>query len=393
MSIKLSIISGKGGCGKTTLALSLSQMLSMAGLNVLLIDCDTSTHGASYFFENVLKKKSRILTVADLFSDGSLSAIKQKKPIGVKKNIDFIPSSVYLSDDSNNDFDVEIDELVLEPFFKNYDAVIFDCQSGYTHLMKNIVRISDKNLMVLELDAVSTSATRALISQLGTLLGSANTYQVFNKMTGEDFEVYKYVTHGTFFRNLTPIKYDLSIRKAFAFNSLPRIDIEPTDFSNAIFQLAYELFLEIRNKLIKIIVERKEKIRKELILEYEYLFESKKNSFKYFLKKNIHKVLMVILGAVFAICFSILGFTFEYEEIISSIAYFLVGVASGLTFYKFLELIDELEELKSPEVDEKILEIEQKIETIEVFIEENQNFTEDEVDSYNYEDVRSYIEY
>ena len=43
-------MSGKGGSGKTTLSLTMAYMLSSCNLNVLLVDCDLSTNGATFFF-------------------------------------------------------------------------------------------------------------------------------------------------------------------------------------------------------------------------------------------------------------------------------------------------------------------------------------------------------
>lgn len=43
MSKVLALLSGKGGSGKTTLALSIASMLSNCCLKVLLVDCDLST--------------------------------------------------------------------------------------------------------------------------------------------------------------------------------------------------------------------------------------------------------------------------------------------------------------------------------------------------------------
>ena len=54
MSIILSLLSGKGGSGKTTMALSMSVLLSECGVKTLLIDCDLTTNGATYFYEDDL---------------------------------------------------------------------------------------------------------------------------------------------------------------------------------------------------------------------------------------------------------------------------------------------------------------------------------------------------
>lgn len=61
MSKVLALLSGKGGSGKTTLALSIASMLSNCCLKVLLVDCDLSTNGATYFYEGKLSEKNNDL--------------------------------------------------------------------------------------------------------------------------------------------------------------------------------------------------------------------------------------------------------------------------------------------------------------------------------------------
>ncbi len=44
--IFLTVLSGKGGSGKTVLSLSFAKVLSEIGLKVLFVDLDTATHGS-----------------------------------------------------------------------------------------------------------------------------------------------------------------------------------------------------------------------------------------------------------------------------------------------------------------------------------------------------------
>ena len=46
----ISVLSGKGGAGKTVLSLSMARVLAEAGLRCLVVDCDIATYGATYFF-------------------------------------------------------------------------------------------------------------------------------------------------------------------------------------------------------------------------------------------------------------------------------------------------------------------------------------------------------
>ena len=88
MSKILALLSGKGGSGKTTLALSMSSMLSKCGIRVLLVDCDLSTNGATYFYEDRLPEHNRntISFYNIIFGIGD-----QEGAINIDKNMDFIP--------------------------------------------------------------------------------------------------------------------------------------------------------------------------------------------------------------------------------------------------------------------------------------------------------------
>src|SRR4051794_22785200 len=94
--IVIVLLSGKGGSGKTVLALSMSRVLTEAGLKVLLVDCDASTHGATYFFESELEDRSGggIANLADF----AIGVEKDHDAIQTKLGFDFIPSTVDPSD-------------------------------------------------------------------------------------------------------------------------------------------------------------------------------------------------------------------------------------------------------------------------------------------------------
>lgn len=53
MSTAIAFLSGKGGSGKTTLALSMADLMSKCKIKTLLIDCDLSTNGATYFSNRI----------------------------------------------------------------------------------------------------------------------------------------------------------------------------------------------------------------------------------------------------------------------------------------------------------------------------------------------------
>lgn len=47
----ISLISAKGGMGKTSIAVNIAHAATEIGLKVLLIDCDLRTMGATYFYK------------------------------------------------------------------------------------------------------------------------------------------------------------------------------------------------------------------------------------------------------------------------------------------------------------------------------------------------------
>ena len=86
MSKVLALLSGKGGSGKTTLALSIATLLSNSGIRVLLVDCDLNTNGATYFFEDKLDAKNENLVSLSLLVS---SKEQEGEYLRINENMDF----------------------------------------------------------------------------------------------------------------------------------------------------------------------------------------------------------------------------------------------------------------------------------------------------------------
>lgn len=276
MSIVFTLISGKGGSGKTTIGLAIAKLLSKCEKKVLLVDCDTSTHGATYFFESALYNDDidDISTIMDFFKPNH--TLVQIKPIKNVSDIDFIPSVKRILSE-NNDFKIECEYTYHNfkkiPFVHQYDLIIFDCQAGYTDLTKSLIKISDVCLFVLEADAVSASAMRALYTQLSSELtrSSLNAYQILNKLSKSELTIYSNIKYGTFFTNLKPVLFDWSVRNSFQENMIPLINENNPSFTSDICNLTRNLFPTF----------------KEEILNYEI---NVKNKFLSEEKKKLHKI-------------------------------------------------------------------------------------------------------
>ena len=108
---------------------------------------------------------------------------------------------------------------------ERYDVILFDCQAGYTELLPMLLPLMDVDLFVLEADSISASAMRSLHLKIGNSLGNARLYQIFNKATPEEFEIYSKIV-GTFFTNIGTLLFDWKIRQAFSRSQIP--DLENT---------------------------------------------------------------------------------------------------------------------------------------------------------------------
>ncbi|MDR0919591.1 MAG: AAA family ATPase [Oscillospiraceae bacterium] len=212
----LALLSGKGGSGKSTLAVLIAEKLACNGKKVLLVDCDFGTHGMTYFFEEKLVDKDKYLSLIDIFG----GEYKSKEILNVSENIDFMPSSVHfpvsLPIEGNNK--CKFEEFLNWLKTLKYDIVIFDLQAGYSEIANIITSFSDKNLMVLEFDAVSASALRVLYSQLQKQLKKENTFQVYNKVSQVEHSLVLQMPKEILFRNLKPILFSWGIRQAAMLN-------------------------------------------------------------------------------------------------------------------------------------------------------------------------------
>lgn len=242
----LTLLSGKGGSGKTVLALSISKILHEAGLKVLLVDYDTATHGATYFFETELHDK--VLTLLDLLSQRNY----QNKPLKTKSGFDFIPSTSKpeLSNFTGNEPELESPgNFLFSSLLGDYDIIILDCQAGYTKLVKAATELSHYKLIVLEPDAVSSSALRVLHLQIGASLGRTNTWQIFNKLTEDERPIFEKVYGGTLFTNLPPVPFDWQVRAAFATAEIPSVISKTSAFGLGVIRSLKIIFKNYKNQL------------------------------------------------------------------------------------------------------------------------------------------------
>ena len=339
MAKSLAILSGKGGSGKTTLALSLSQLMAFCKKKVLLIDCDMSTHGATYFFEEDLDKdKDKYANYSSLVINNCSTVQNGITNIFSKKTYASSPFDVILSierlDDNKRLYDTVIyDEIIVKVFEKldeKYDVILFDCQAGYCKITEQVLSLAEKSLIVLEPDLVSIQAVRTLYRQLGEIMDRKKTLQVFNKVVESERKIYADLpAHSTIFTNLKALSFNWLVRAAFSDSKIPDVNNDNLPFANEICELAISLFPKYEYDIQQYLLRIKDELR-TLLLNQKMQIEAKIKK----TKRPENYLLLVISSLLFIIpiFFRNKNYINDYTLlifIITAIPIFLISVLSA----------------------------------------------------------------
>lgn len=244
MAKTIALLSGKGGSGKTTIALSMASLLAKCKIKTVLIDCDFSTNGASFFYESKLTPNN-YLSFFDVMTNDNCN----KDLITINPNLSFIPSFSNLSNAilSSCTFSEEDDNRIknlISNLSKRFDICIFDCQAGYTDLLSYLLPNINETLFVMEADAISSAAIRTLHLKIGEKLNNYKSYQIFNKATPEEYDIYNKISGGTFFTNIETVLFDWKIRKAFALSEIPDLDNTSSRYGMQLLNICKVLYKE-----------------------------------------------------------------------------------------------------------------------------------------------------
>ena len=186
MAETIALLSGKGGSGKTSLALSIASLLSRLKIKVLLVDSDLSTNGATYFFESRLAQKNDAIdSFFSVFierSEKTYSRIQADRIsntlslnfVKINEYMDFMPSITKINSnsivaDERKSLKSDYIRCLFDLLRTQYDVIIFDCQAGYSSSLDIFLPYVDANLVVMETDAISSAAIRALYLKVGHL--------------------------------------------------------------------------------------------------------------------------------------------------------------------------------------------------------------------------------
>jgi len=323
----VSLVSGKGGSGKTSITIALAYILKEVGLDVLIVDFDFSTNGASYFFKYSIKSKKKVNGLEGILKhksntnekNESYSSLIEENTFVVENGFSFIPSRINFDTDLNVAENISSYSNKLEAIAKEicknasskYDIVLFDNQAGANNTSKISSRVSQKVVIVSELDPISNDAVDSLLIQIGDSFPSYRRHLI-NKLHIDESKEYKDIdVLFQSFNRLPPLPFDLKIRAAFSSRKIPLSNSTISTFSVALLNTIKSLFPEFEeniysyeNKIRSKYDQFKEKMdelidrRNKLIEELETKKSSKNSIFGNYLQ------IIGFIGSITAITIS-----------------------------------------------------------------------------------------
>lgn len=148
MSVIFTIVSGKGGVGKTTITANLGVELSKLGKKVLIVDADIGNSSLGIHFG----LEQAPFTLADLLSGKK----DVKKAIyRTPEGVEIMPSSLSLREFLKSNIDLLPN--IIEKVRDNYDVILVDSPPGINKNSLVTLKVADEILVVTTPDLPSVS--------------------------------------------------------------------------------------------------------------------------------------------------------------------------------------------------------------------------------------------
>ena len=188
----ISIVSQKGGVGKTTTAINLAASLASLGKKVLIIDFDAQGNSSrGYGIDITLLNKTIFEALKGKYDINSV--IKKT----LVKNVDVVPANLRLSN-----FESEAPSIFNEPFKilrntiskinKNYDFIFIDCPPSLGLLSINALTASNSALIPIQCEYFAMEGLAQVLATIKKVQGSYN-----NELEIEGFLLTMYETRST----------------------------------------------------------------------------------------------------------------------------------------------------------------------------------------------------
>jgi flagellar biosynthesis protein FlhG len=174
----ISVTSGKGGVGKTTVTCNLAMSLAAAGHRVLILDGDIGMANVDIFFGVRAK-----MNIKDLLNGESIHNCITK----LVKNVDLLAGGSGLHElMSINAFERREIVSQIQAIHLNYDYVVIDTAPGLHDYVLHLNSIADQCVLLITQDPSSFADAYALIKTLNAKYKMKDFQVVCNLVSDED---------------------------------------------------------------------------------------------------------------------------------------------------------------------------------------------------------------
>jgi MinD-like ATPase involved in chromosome partitioning or flagellar assembly len=176
----ISVVSGKGGVGKSSLAVNIATLCAKAGASTVLIDADV--YNPCVFFHLGLSPQSAGLQE---LLNGS-SKLEEVLPIHPASGLRCISSSIQAYGKTRYERLAKvIDQL-------NYEYIIIDCPPGFSPLIEESVAVSNNIFVMMTPDMPSCTAALKLVTFVKNHIGSKEVKFTYflNRVSSAPYEIH-----------------------------------------------------------------------------------------------------------------------------------------------------------------------------------------------------------
>ena len=252
MPFVLSVTSGKGGVGKTTLSVNLSLSLSKMGLKVLLFDGDFGLANAE-----IMLRVMPELTLKDYFFKGrSLQEILVKGPYGL-----FFLTSYSGMKEVFEEYPEKAEAFVkeFEKLCKPFDMVVIDTGAGIGKKVTRLNQMADLILVLMNKEPTSLTDAYGVIKVMAGY-GKKNFGVVVNRVLNqkEAEEAYKRLSEATKkFLGFSPeflgfLPEDGAVPRSISLQRPARVAFSTSPFSKKVDELSRTIYRMVKNGALQV---------------------------------------------------------------------------------------------------------------------------------------------
>ncbi|NIA08597.1 MAG: P-loop NTPase [Nitrospiraceae bacterium] len=164
-TLSIAIMSGKGGVGKTNIALNLAYALYGLKNSIMLMDCDLGLANLDVLLGLTPEKNLQDLLDPDTQARDVVVSLEDP-------NLDFLPAATGVPELANWDSDIQTVLLEkLNDFFQGYDYLLLDLGAGISNTVTILATMTQLKCVVITPEPTSLTDSYALIKILSSQRG------------------------------------------------------------------------------------------------------------------------------------------------------------------------------------------------------------------------------